>query len=277
MISIITSSYNSEKTIVRTIDSVLNQTHSDFELIIVNDCSTDKSLEIINSYKDERIKVINNDKNYGAGISRLNGIKSAKGDYITFLDSDDYYNPNSLELLVRAAKRYDADVVIPGYVSEDINGKVLNKRVPEFKVEEGQETLTPNKADTKRFLNIMLVKKELFDKVEYSKRRFIEDTPTLFKLLYLAQRTVTIPEITYHYYQRDDSLIHSASEVKYKIYEALATKDILEFIMQREKDVDVGVFVSKIKVLSKYVDNPEFDNYKGETNELFKFLITLIR
>ena len=58
-------------------------------------------------------------------------------------------------------------------MSEDINGKVLNKRVPEFKVEEGQETLTPNKADTKRFLNIMLVKKELFDKVEYSKRRFI--------------------------------------------------------------------------------------------------------
>ena len=105
MISIITSSYNSEKTIARTIDSVLNQTHSDFELIIVNDCSTDKSLEIINSFKDERIKVINNDKNYGAGISRLNGIKSAEGDYITFLDSDDYYNPNSLELLVRAAKK----------------------------------------------------------------------------------------------------------------------------------------------------------------------------
>lgn len=277
MISIITSSYNSEKTIARTIDSVLNQTYSDFELIVINDYSTDKSLDIINSYNDKRIKVICNDKNYGAGISRLNGIKSANGDYITFLDSDDYYSPNSLELLIRAAKRYDADIVIPGYVSEDINERVIDKRVPEFKIEEGKDTLTPNKADTKRFLNIMLIKKELFDKVEYSKRRFIEDTPTLFKLLYFANKTVTIPEITYHYYQRENSLIHSASEIKYKIYEALATKDILEFLKNEEGSIDARVFAVKINMLQKYINDPEFDNYKEEVNELFKFLVTLIR
>ena len=91
--------YNSKKFLDESIKSILNQTFKDFEFIIINDCSTDKSLEIIKEYqnKDKRIKVINNKKNIGGPPSRNKGIKEAKGKYIAIMDSDDISLPKRLE------------------------------------------------------------------------------------------------------------------------------------------------------------------------------------
>ncbi|MDY0278528.1 MAG: glycosyltransferase family 2 protein [Acholeplasma sp.] len=95
-ISIIMPLYNAEKYVSRSIQSVLDQTHINFELIIINDCSTDNSLEIVKSYTDERIILLNNVSNLGVAKSRNIGLKKATGDFISFLDSDDEWKKSKL-------------------------------------------------------------------------------------------------------------------------------------------------------------------------------------
>lgn len=98
-VSIIMPNYNCEKFIDETISSVLAQTYTDWELLIVDDCSTDKSVEIIKNYcgKDERIKLFINDKNSGAAAARNRALREATGKWIAFLDSDDLWLPTKLE------------------------------------------------------------------------------------------------------------------------------------------------------------------------------------
>ena len=108
-ISVILPAYNSEKYIKKAIESVLNQTFTDFELIIINDGSTDNTLNIINSFSDSRIRLINQE-NMGPGASRNRALRIARGRYIMYLDSDDWLCPNALEVAWREITRSDADM-----------------------------------------------------------------------------------------------------------------------------------------------------------------------
>ena len=96
-ISVVMPVYNSEKFLRESIESILNQTFKDFELIILNDCSTDGSLKIIKSYKDKRIKLIENKKNIGTVKTRNVGLRAAKGEYVAIMDSDDVSYRKRLE------------------------------------------------------------------------------------------------------------------------------------------------------------------------------------
>ncbi|MBE6548115.1 MAG: glycosyltransferase family 2 protein [Ruminococcaceae bacterium] len=97
LVSVIMPCYNSAEYIAASIDSVVSQTYKNWELIIVDDCSTDNSTEIIENYGDDRIVLLRNEKNSGAAITRNNGIDIAKGRWIAFLDSDDLWHPEKLE------------------------------------------------------------------------------------------------------------------------------------------------------------------------------------
>ncbi|MBR6940130.1 MAG: glycosyltransferase family 2 protein, partial [Clostridia bacterium] len=99
LISIIMAAYNAEKTIGYAIDSVLCQTYKNFELIIVNDCSEDNTESIVQSYaaKDNRIKLISNEKNLGVSLTRLEALKNCSGEWVAILDSDDAWMPEKLE------------------------------------------------------------------------------------------------------------------------------------------------------------------------------------
>jgi len=99
LVSIIMPAYNCEKFISETIDSVLKQSYQNWELIIVDDCSTDSTADIVKEYadKDSRVKYFENDKNSGAAISRNNALKHATGRFMAFLDSDDLWRANKLE------------------------------------------------------------------------------------------------------------------------------------------------------------------------------------
>lgn len=103
VISIITPSYNSAQYIGRTIDSILQQTYKNWELLIIDDCSKDNSLEVIQSYanQDSRIKLICLEKNSGAAVARNTGIEHASGRFIAFLDSDDTWHPEKIEKQVQ--------------------------------------------------------------------------------------------------------------------------------------------------------------------------------
>lgn len=97
LVSIIMPAYNAEKYISNSINSIIQQTYKNWELIIVDDCSTDKTTKVILNYKDERIYLLKNIKNSGAAISRNRALREAKGKWIAFLDSDDIWHPEKLE------------------------------------------------------------------------------------------------------------------------------------------------------------------------------------
>lgn len=107
IISVIIPLYNKENEVKRTIDSILNQTFSDFELIIVNDGSTDNSLEVVNQYTDSRIRIINQE-NKGLPATRNVGIRASTTDIVTFLDADDEWYPTFLETILSLREKYPA-------------------------------------------------------------------------------------------------------------------------------------------------------------------------
>lgn len=98
LVSVVVPTYNSEETIRETLESILNQTYSYFEIIITDDASNDNTVSIINSIKDRRVKLYELNKNSGAGVARNKSIRMAKGKYIAFCDSDDLWTVNKLEM-----------------------------------------------------------------------------------------------------------------------------------------------------------------------------------
>ena len=103
--------YNAERFIQNTIDSVLIQTLEDFELIVIDDCSKDRSFEIVSNYKDPRIKLIRTVKNYHEWNARNLGLEISNGEYVYFIDHDDMLLPNALEMFWRAVEKSDADSI----------------------------------------------------------------------------------------------------------------------------------------------------------------------
>lgn len=114
-LSIIVPAYNVEKYLNKCINSILSQDTDDYEVIIVNDCSTDSTLEIAKSFCDKKISIINKKTNTGLSDTRNTGLKYAKGKYIMFVDSDDYLSKNSLKKIIDFTDKYNPDIVYMKY------------------------------------------------------------------------------------------------------------------------------------------------------------------
>lgn len=113
-ISVVIAMYNAEKYISECLGSILAQTFQNFEVILVNDCSTDNSRQIAESYIEKfngRLKIYDNEKNFGASVTRNNGLLKASGEYVFFMDADDLILANGLEKLYKVAKYFDVDVI----------------------------------------------------------------------------------------------------------------------------------------------------------------------
>lgn len=130
LVSIIVPVYNIEKYISKCIESVLSQTFKDWELILVDDGSTDNSGKICDEYalKDNRIKVIHKE-NEGVTATRDRGVKEAQGEFLFFIDGDDYITDNALELLINKQKENDADLVRGSFCTIKENGEIINKYI----------------------------------------------------------------------------------------------------------------------------------------------------
>lgn len=128
--SVIIPCYNAASTIERALDSLTLQAFSDWEVICIDDCSKDNTADVIKSYSDKHkealITLLCNEKNSGPGVSRNNGIAIAKGDYLMFLDADDYYDLTTFDVLNSKITQTDADIVF--YGCNQIIGKTIRKR-----------------------------------------------------------------------------------------------------------------------------------------------------
>lgn len=135
LISIIVPVYNVEKYLKKCIDSILNQTFQNFEIIFVDDGSTDNSLKILEEYKEKISKiVILHQKNQGAGSARNAGIEVAKGKYLQFLDSDDFFERTMLEELYDHAEKYNADLTVCSSKNIDENNNIISDNNPLFPI-----------------------------------------------------------------------------------------------------------------------------------------------
>ena len=126
LISIIMAAYNAEKTIGIAINSVLAQSYTDWELLVINDCSKDRTAEIVTAYTDPRIRLLQNEKNSGVSISRKKGMEVANGEWIAVLDSDDAWTPDKLEKQIKLANDTGAELVFTGSAFMDDDGKPID-------------------------------------------------------------------------------------------------------------------------------------------------------
>jgi len=134
VVSVIMPAYNSQRTIELTLKSALAQTYKDIEVIVVNDCSTDNTDEIVKSIaaQDSRVKYFVNEKDSGVSFTRHFAISQAKGEWIAFLDSDDIWREDKLELQLKLAEKSGAQLLYSSYSMIDIDG---NKRCNDFIVD----------------------------------------------------------------------------------------------------------------------------------------------
>lgn len=235
MVSIVITAWNVGRYIKECLDSVFHQSYKNLEVVVVEDCSTDNTLEIIESFSDPRLKLIRNKENVGAGMSRRIGITASTGDWVITVDGDDYLSPNFIEDLVDATEKTGADIVNGG-INVFVDG--MKNRMQRYtfdnKVVEGLDKYKSHLEEDIRFLNNKIVRRSLYNIVEYCGRRFIEDTPTLYKLLYYANKVAYINNYGYWYRQRSYSLMHYTSYDDRKRYLNEAKKDMKEFFSDKK-------------------------------------------
>ena len=128
LVSIIMAAYNAEKTIEQAINSVLSQTYTHFELLVVNDCSKDRTVELVKSIAatDQRVRLISNVKNSGVSYTRKHGLEEANGSWIAILDSDDAWAPDKLEKQIELQKKMNADLLFTGSAFMDSDGQPID-------------------------------------------------------------------------------------------------------------------------------------------------------
>lgn len=126
LVSIIMPSWNTSDFIGESIESVLNQTYQNWELIIIDDCSTDNTDEVVNSFNDDRIYYFKNNINSGAAITRNKAMKIARGEWMAFLDSDDLWLPNKLEKMILFMQKNNYSFAYHEYTKIDENSQDLN-------------------------------------------------------------------------------------------------------------------------------------------------------
>lgn len=161
LISIIVPSFNREHTILRTLNSVINQTYTNLEIIVVDDCSTDKTVPLIRSLmkNEPRLQLLINPENKGANYTRNRGIKHTKGKYISFLDSDDEWYPETIEILWKKIKNPSEKVglVYPGLIF--ITNRYQRKIFPKFRGNVFRDLMTKGTIGS-----YPLIKREVFTK-----------------------------------------------------------------------------------------------------------------
>ena len=290
-VSVIIPVYNVERFLPRCLDSVLKQTFEDFEVICVNDGSTDKCYDILESFRksDKRIHLVNQN-NQGLSMARNNGLRIATGEYVYFLDSDDAIHPQCLELVICVAEEYNADLVSfqfenciiekyddKAFFEKKINGKELNT------------VIAPSP------LNYVLINKK--NKIHYNvwtkfyKRRFLEgvnfirgiqfeDYPHTFEVLSKHPKTVILEESLYLYTINPNSISNQSGNLKqirdyhigvshvYNVYKKVGSKTEIEYLKKVFMPDILKQQLIKCKTANKDMRKMMYAELKEEFEEL---------
>ena len=269
LISVIIPVYNVEQYLNKCIESVLSQTYRNIEIVIINDGSTDNCGKICDEYasSDNRVKVIHK-SNSGVSAARNEGLDASTGDYVVFVDSDDYVDPDYVECLYNSLIENDADVAVCGYVITDVDNceKIADELIPDGSVLSSDEAIG-------RMLNFELIQGvccKIFKSCHIKKFRFrnysySEDLLFSVESSIGLKRIATINKGLYYYVTRKDSVIHGG--FKYNKYVSLkAFENILSLVKNTSlEDVAVSRLVSGN--FSILLEMPK-DDYPEEYKEI---------
>lgn len=229
LVSIVLPIYNVEKYLDRCIESVINQTYRNLEILLVDDGSPDDCPQKCEEWakKDGRIKVIHK-ANAGLGYARNTGIENASGEYICFFDSDDYIDPSTIEKAYNTAQKNNSDMVLFGHYDVNAQGKIVRTYIPTIDKEsyvssEVQEVLLPDLVSdnpaTGKSTNLWLsacfcmysMKLILESNWRFASERDIisEDVYSLLRLYRNVKKVTIIPEAFYYYCENSTSLTHT--------------------------------------------------------------------
>lgn len=276
--AIVITAYNVERYIEQSVASALNQTEK-CEVIVVEDKSTDGTLDILRRIKG--ITLLENSENVGAGLSRRRGIDYASADYVMTLDGDDYIDLDFVKRLLATADATGADIVSGGVkiLKEDGSWDATSYGNC---VTKGRDKVAKFWGERIVFMNNKIIRKELCNKVPYSDRRYIEDTPTIIPMMFFANKVVYADTIGYVYRMRSDSLTHTTNILKDVVFKGLCWIDLYEFFMTHDQGmfeaVNVkGFIVNIIGTLNKIHVTPEMvAPFEREWHEFTMRLLNVI-
>lgn len=280
LISIVVPIYNVEKYLNRCIDSVINQTYKNLEIILVDDGSNDNSGMICDQYakKDKRIRVIHQD-NAGQAAARNLGIELARGKYLAFVDSDDYITLDYIEYLYNLLIKYNADMSICSY-RIITNKKIVDAKQDYFELEYNTSNCL-NDMLLSRNLTVSpcmkLYKKDLIKNIKFPVGKICEDNGTTYKFIASSKKIIYGNKANYNYYRRNGSTMNQSFSPKY--FDILEMTDIMSNdLTNNYKDIIDAINFKNMEVrftvLRKIAESNNYNLYRNEVLRIKKELIT---
>ena len=253
LISVIVPIYNTEKYLVECVESLRKQTYSNIEIILVDDGSTDASIEICDGFaeKDSRVRVFHK-KNEGVAVARNFGIQQSNGQYVVIVDSDDVAVDKMIEVLYTQIKENDADIAVGNYYIYDESDGNFYYYITE--ADYCVEVLSPQelidrqagawKWNSTAFMltTFKLYKKVLFDDVSFTHGRRFDDEASTHRLFLRSKKTVFVNDNVYLYRRRSGSIMRSKFDISW-------ARDLVEVFSKKISDlVLAGVDVSVMRI-----------------------------
>ena len=279
LISIIIPIYNVEKYLKRCVESVVNQTYKNLEIILVDDGSPDNCGKICDEFarKDERIKVIHK-KNGGLSDARNAGIDVAKGEFLSFIDSDDYVDKRFIQTMYNNLINNDADISLVKHYSfsndEDILETKEKEKVAVLSKDEYFDQMYENPIDKVVAWN-KLYKREIFDKIKYPIGKINEDEAVIHYIIGSVSKIAISNLELYYYFQRESSIMNKGKSNNFDRFDFIY--DRLEYFkkhnMKNRKCYYGTIEEYKICVMQLYINNTP----KEQIKKYQKILKTLMR
>jgi glycosyltransferase involved in cell wall biosynthesis len=255
LVSIVLPTYNGKDFLKKSIDSCLNQTYQNIELIIVNDCSTDTTEQIILSYFDSRIKYIKNETNQRLPKSLNIGFINASGDYLTWTSDDNYFDSMAIEKMVSALEYQEVDLVCAPYFTIDTNDVITGERV----VGKQTDVLIDNVVKA-----CFLYKKEVHEKLNgYNSALFlVEDYDFWIRAAFENFKFYQLIEKLYYYRFHDNSLTETRrNDISKALYNLLKDHEVL-FREKNKNEFLKAEFYLKLSNLALANKEKAFQYYK---------------
>lgn len=287
LISIIVPIYNVEKYVKKCIESIINQTYKNIEIILINDGSKDTSLSICKDYKnkDKRIKLINQE-NGGVSKARNKGLNIAKGEYIVFIDSDDYITKNYIEKLLNAAIETGADVVESNYIRIEDSGKIIEKSNIKNYYSKNNYEINKGFLENIFFKNMLwnkIFKKSVIKNLKFKDYKTSEDFEFLVNVYLNTNIKVNIEDYLYYYVNRNGSICNQtfsektldviyAREEVFKLYKNLNYTNLCEYISLKIINL-IYFFYEDVKKIEKSKRKVIRDELKRKFRKYYKIAI----
>lgn len=239
LVSVIVPIYKIEPYLEKCVISIINQTYRNLEIILIDDGSPDGCGQMCDLYAfaDNRVRVIHQENN-GLSEARNSGIDIATGEYILFVDGDDWIELNTVECLLQACLDHSADASCCGHYKEFTKRTTTHPLVEEVKIYEGDKIITPAiKGIFSNYAWGKLWKKELFSTCRFPPGMQFEDVATTWKLLLNCYRVVCIPDVLFHYIYRKDSIGNSKT-MKNLVDRWLAFKERYDVMAPRSEELE---------------------------------------